>query len=77
MTEPRNLSVGEHGLIGDIIGDSFADDPVNRWVFGGENGMPDFYTAVARKLYLQKGFGHVMDDGSGGTLWLPPGHGCR
>ena len=73
MTELRNLSTDEHKMIGDIIGDSFADDPVNRWVFGGESGLSDYYSMVAKKLYLKNGYGHVMDNGSGGTLWLPPG----
>ncbi|WP_420628205.1 GNAT family N-acetyltransferase [Candidatus Leptofilum sp.] len=73
MTELRNLSVGEHHLIGDIIGDSFADDPVNQWIFRSQTSIANFYRMVAKKLYLQKGYGHVMEDGSGGTLWLPPG----
>jgi hypothetical protein len=35
MTEIRLLGKGEHTLIGDIIGDSFSDDPINQWIFGG------------------------------------------
>ncbi len=73
MTKFRSLSVGEHVLIGDIIGESFADDPVNYWIFRSQIGISDFYTMVAKKLYLPQGYGHVMEDGSGGTLWLPPG----
>ncbi|MEH6582499.1 MAG: GNAT family N-acetyltransferase [Halioglobus sp.] len=73
MTIPRSLVVGDHMLIGDIIADSFSDDPVNRWVFKEQVAMTPFYTQVARKLYLPRGYGHVMEDGSGGALWLPPG----
>jgi len=73
MTTPRSLAAGEHGLIGEIIGHSFADDPVNCWVFGGQGSISYYYTRVAKKLYLKQGFGHVMEDGSGGSLWLPPG----
>lgn len=72
MTELRDLSIGEHRLIGDIIGESFADDPVNQWIFRSKKSIANFYGMVAKKLYLQKGYGHVMKDGSGGTLWLPP-----
>lgn len=72
VTGVRPLQSGEHALIGDIIGDSFADDPVNRWVFRDPRGMAAFYRAVAKKLYLRKGFGHVCGV-AGGTLWLPPG----
>ena len=73
MSKIKSLRVGEHRLIGDIIGDSFADDPVNKWVFGSRASITNYYTLVAKKLYLQKGFGHVLDSASAGTLWLPPG----
>jgi len=73
MTTVRNLSVGEHAIIGDIIADSFADDPVTRWVFGEQQGIKHYMTKIAQKLYLQKGYGYVMDDDSSGALWLPPG----
>jgi ribosomal protein S18 acetylase RimI-like enzyme len=73
MSHTRDLLLGEHDLIGDIIADSFADDPVNQWVFGGQEAMLPFYTRVAKKLYLPQGYGHVMEDGAGGALWLPPG----
>jgi GNAT superfamily N-acetyltransferase len=69
---PVNLIPGQHRKIGDIIGDAFADDPVNRWVFGGEDGMKAFYTLAARKLYLRKGYGHLLGEHAG-SLWLPPG----
>jgi GNAT superfamily N-acetyltransferase len=72
MTNPRTLKVGEQALIGDIIGHSFADDPVNQWVFGGRECMTKYYTKMAKKLYLTKGFGHVTDDQTGGSLWLRP-----
>jgi len=72
MKKIRNLSLSEHHLVGDIIGDSFADDPVNRWVFGEQKGMTYYYTSSAKKLYLAKGYGHVMKNGSGASLWLPP-----
>ena len=72
MEKLRKLLVGEHRLIGDIIGDSFADDPVNEWIFRSQVSMANFYTMVAKKLYLQKGYAHVLADGSGGSLWLPP-----
>lgn len=72
MTDLRHLTAKDHALIGGIIGRSFADDPVNQWVFRGDAGMVPFFTAMARKLYLKTGFGHVTADGAGGSLWLPP-----
>jgi ribosomal protein S18 acetylase RimI-like enzyme len=73
VDEIRDLVIGEHRLIGDISGESFADDPVNKWIFGSRESMTHYYTLVAKKLYLQKGFGHVLDSANAGTLWLPPG----
>jgi ribosomal protein S18 acetylase RimI-like enzyme len=73
MNNTRSLTVGEHNLIGDIISESFADDPVNLWVFGGKVGMHHYYSAMAKKLYLPRGHGYVVDDEAGGCLWLPPG----
>ena len=71
MANVRELKKGEHSLIGNIIGDSFSNDPVNLWIFKQPMGIENFNTKIAKKLYLQEGFGHVMDDGSGGALWLP------
>jgi ribosomal protein S18 acetylase RimI-like enzyme len=39
---------------------------------GSEEAISAYFTLVAKKLYLNKGYGHVMADASGGTLWLPP-----
>jgi len=72
MTSIRQLMSGEHELIGDIIADSFSDDPVNNWVFGGPTGISAYYPLIAKKLYLTQGFGHVLGN-DGGSLWLPPG----
>ena len=68
----RRLVKGEHALIGNIIGDSFSDDPVNLWVFGSEQSIETYNTLAAKKLFLQRGFGHVVAD-DGGSMWLPPG----
>lgn len=73
MSEFRALNAGEHTLIGDIIADSFSDDPVNLWVFGSTANISAYYAFAAKQLYLRQGFGHVMQNGSGGALWLPSG----
>jgi ribosomal protein S18 acetylase RimI-like enzyme len=73
MTIPRSLALGEHAIIGDIIADSFIDDPVTNWIFGDTKGFKHYMTKIAKKHYLKKGYGYVMNDDSGGSLWLPPG----
>ncbi|TNE67092.1 MAG: N-acetyltransferase [Alphaproteobacteria bacterium] len=69
----RPLQDGDATLIGHIIAEAFADDPVNLWAFNGTGAMAPVFTAMARYLYIPKGFGHVTDDGLAGTMWLPPG----
>ena len=69
----RTLAADESRLIGRIIADGFHDDPVNLWAFNGTGAMQPVFTAMARHLYLKKGFGHCSSDGLAGTLWLPPG----
>lgn len=68
----KRLGRDQSELVGHIIGTSFHGDPVNRWVFQGDQGMVPYFTHASRKLYLQKGFGHVSDCGQGCTLWLGP-----
>ena len=62
----------EHKLIGEIIGESFADDPINKWVFNNTHALIRYNILAAKKLYLKKGFAHRTIAGIGGTLWLPP-----
>ncbi|SLN71121.1 GNAT family N-acetyltransferase [Ruegeria meonggei] len=68
----RYLRPDEHDLIGAIIGESFTGDPVNDFLLGPQASITAYNTFVARELYLKHGFGHVADDHSGGTMWIPP-----
>jgi ribosomal protein S18 acetylase RimI-like enzyme len=69
----KNLQDNQHELIGDIIGDSFSDDPVNRWVFKSQASMTSYFTKSAKKLYLPKGFCQATSDNEAGSMWLPAG----
>jgi ribosomal protein S18 acetylase RimI-like enzyme len=73
MTKIRDLQLHEHELIGDIIGDSFADDPVNQWVFGNQKSMTSYFTKSARKCYLPKGFCQITENENAGAMWLTAG----
>lgn len=66
------LTLGQTDLIAHIIGTSFADDPVNQWVFGVKNNLIPFYRRMA-EIYLKHSFSHINLDATAGTLWLPPG----
>jgi hypothetical protein len=73
MTELRSLSAGDHEVIGRIIGESFADDPVNQFLLGPQECITAFNIHAAKKLYIKKGFGHMDSDHTGGSMWLPAG----
>jgi GNAT superfamily N-acetyltransferase len=72
MDDIINVKKDEHKLMGEIIGESFADDPVNKWVFNNSHALIRYNILAAKKLYLKKGFAHRTHAGIGGTLWLPP-----
>jgi len=48
-------------------------DPVRNSVFDRSAAIKPFFTMLARDTYLSRGFGHRTAEGSGVTLWVPPG----
>jgi ribosomal protein S18 acetylase RimI-like enzyme len=68
-TVVREATLQDAESVGEVIGAAFADDPVNRWVFGAGAMSPTF-AALARHLYLQRGFGHLSSGARGAALWL-------
>jgi len=71
--EIRTLEGHEHKLIGNLIAEAFADDPVNIWAFNGVDAMAPGFIAMAKYFYLKHGYGHITVDGKAGTLWVRPG----
>jgi GNAT superfamily N-acetyltransferase len=57
--------------LGRIIARAFGDDPVNLWLFRSGTMEPTF-TALARRLYLKRGFAHLAGD-LGAAMWLLDG----
>ncbi|MEM7358169.1 MAG: GNAT family N-acetyltransferase [Pseudomonadota bacterium] len=68
----REIRRADATRIGQIIGHSFADDPVNLWVFKHYPPIEFYYQQMAKKLYLTRGFGHITEEGTAASLWLPP-----
>ncbi len=64
----------EAQTIGKVLGQGFADDPVNGWVFGDNNekAIAAFYSRMAKSKYQSEGFGHLDEQNRGASLWLPP-----
>ncbi|MFT5032888.1 MAG: GNAT superfamily N-acetyltransferase [Bermanella sp.] len=68
----KPIAPDEHELLGEIITEGFADDPVNQWAFRSKAAMLPIYTEMARDLYIPKGFGDCSLDKQACSLWLPP-----
>lgn len=54
--------------LGAITAEAFAEDPVNLWIFGNTGPMAPVFGALARSVYLPRGFCHLSGD-SGATMW--------
>ena len=58
--------------IGDITGEAFRDDPVNRYLFGTSEGIRAALTVMAKRVYLPMGETYLLGD-RGAAMWQPPG----
>lgn len=64
----RAASQRDWRRLGAITAEAFAEDPVNLWIFGNTGPMADVFAALARSVYLPRGFCHVAGD-EGATMW--------
>jgi len=68
----------EAGLLGSVLADAFAEDPVFAWLIppdvpGRDNRMRTFFTSMSRS-YLRRGKPcYLAGDASAGALWSAPG----
>ncbi|GGD94551.1 N-acetyltransferase [Tsuneonella deserti] len=60
------------GAIAAITADAFREDPFNRWLFGSFSGMAGVFGALARHVYVPRGFSYLLDD-AGAAMWMLPG----
>lgn len=68
----RRALPGDWKQLGDITGEAFRDDPVNRWVFRRPGAIRSMFTVLGREIYLGHGHCYLSGD-DGATMWLPPG----
>lgn len=59
-------------VVGRVVGEAFADDPVSRWTLGTPVAIVRTFTVLAREVYLRRG-GGVTAGEQGGAMWLRPG----
>ena len=63
---------GDARQVGAITADAFRDDPFNRWLFGTQAGIEGVFGAMARYVYVPKGFSYRLGD-EGAAMWMLPG----
>lgn len=68
----RRADVKEWRRLGELTGEAFADDPVNRWIFAKPRAITAMFTILAREVYGRHGHCYFAGD-DGATMWLPPG----
>ncbi len=68
----RRASNADWRRLGEITGEAFVDDPVNRWVFSRPGSIRSMFSVLAREIYLGHGHCYLAGD-DGATMWLPPG----
>ena len=68
----------EAALLGEVLADAFAEDPVFAWLIppqlrGRDNRMRTFFTSMSRS-YLRRGKPcYLTGDASAAALWAAPG----
>lgn len=68
------LKPTDAGLVGRVIEDGFAEDPICNWVFNLNNkALYPFFSMLSRDNYLKHGFGYTTSNEEGLALWVPPG----
>ena len=60
-------------LLGDILGDAFANDPCLNWVIPDRRLYSRFFRMLADNLYLPQDHCYLDKEERGAALWLPPG----
>lgn len=68
----RRAASSDWRIIGDITAAAFAEDPVNRHVFGNARAIQSCMHILAREVYVPLGYS-FLHGRQGATMWLPPG----
>lgn len=60
-------------LVGRLIGEAFADDPISLWILQKPELITRIMTRLATHVYVPDGFAEYLDNQLGATMWMPPG----
>ena len=75
MTDPLIHRAGpqDSKLVGRLIGEAFADDPISLWILQKPKLITKVMTRLAAHVYVPDGFAEYLDNQLGATMWMPPG----
>jgi GNAT superfamily N-acetyltransferase len=73
----RRATIEDAEAIGRVLGRAFHDDPVINWIIRQDERRPEhietLFRVVSRYAYLADDASWVLQDGSGASVWRPPG----
>jgi GNAT superfamily N-acetyltransferase len=74
----RRAERNEAALLGEILADAFAEDPVFQWLIdpnvrNRDQRMLTFFTSMSRTYLRQKKPCYIAGDGSAAAMWAAPG----
>lgn len=72
-TEIVKAGPDQHGLLGAILGDAFANDPVMNWSMANPALYGPFFAMLAKQLFLPHQQAYLDSANRGAAMWLPPG----
>jgi ribosomal protein S18 acetylase RimI-like enzyme len=67
-TPLRKANPTDWRQVADITAEAFANDPVNRWIFGSPRAIKSAFRVLAREIYTKNGMCHLAGD-SGAAMW--------
>ncbi|MBV7256725.1 GNAT family N-acetyltransferase [Pacificimonas sp. WHA3] len=73
---PETLCVAQRSqarMVADLTAEAFRHDPFNKWLFGDFRAMRAAFRALSQAIYTGAGTAHLLTDGGGASMWLPPG----
>lgn len=69
----RRAAPSEWKHLADITAEAFAEDPVNRWIFGAPKAIRACFRVLARETYAKHGMCHFITGAAGkpvgATMW--------
>jgi ribosomal protein S18 acetylase RimI-like enzyme len=74
----RRAARDESGLLGEVLADAFAEDPVFEWLIdpklrNRDQRMRTFFTSMSRSYLRQGKPCYLAGDGSAAAMWAAPG----